>query len=103
MDDGNRTYDYLQLILATIYTGINQIRATTRRGMRPRQILGLAMIFLFLPTNSGLYLSILEGATPADKVPGGFVMWLCGLFLIGILLVLVPSREQAQLSIGESE
>jgi len=56
-----------------------------------------------LPTNSGLYLSILEGATPADKVPGGFVMWLCGLFLIGILLVLVPSREQAQLSIGESE
>ena len=71
--------------------------------MRPRQILGLAMIFLFLPTNSGLYLSLLEGATPSDKVPGSFVIWLCGLFVIGVLLVLVPPRENIHLSIDESE
>ncbi len=71
--------------------------------MRPRQILGLAMLFLFLPTNSGIYLSLLDGATPSDKVPGDFVVWLCCLFLIGILLVLVPSREQAQLLLDESE
>tara|TARA_X000001036_G_scaffold59238_1_gene49057 strand:+ start:867 stop:1154 length:288 start_codon:yes stop_codon:yes gene_type:complete len=74
-----------------------------RSGMKPRQILGLAMLFLFLPTNSGLYLSLLEGATPSDKVPGDFVTWMCCLFIIGILLVLIPSREQVQLSIDESE
>ncbi|MBA46257.1 MAG: hypothetical protein CMB31_06695 [Euryarchaeota archaeon] len=71
--------------------------------MRPRQILGLAMLFLFLPTNSGLYLSLLEGATPGDKVPGDFVTWMCCFFIIGILLVLIPSREQIQLSTEESE
>ena len=74
-----------------------------RRSMRPRQLLGLAMLFLFLPTNSGLYLSLLQGATPSDKVPGDFVTWMCCLFIIGILLVLIPSRDQVKLSIDESE
>ena len=71
--------------------------------MRPRQILGLIMVFVFLPLNSGLYLSLLGGEDATGRVPGNIACYMILLFTLGAVLLLTPTRQQKYVAYHESE
>ena len=71
--------------------------------MRPRQILGLIMVFVFLPLNTGLYLSLLGGEDATGRVPGDFACYMILLFILGAVLLMTPTRAQKLVPYGESE
>ncbi|DAC24584.1 MAG TPA: hypothetical protein HA345_01440 [Candidatus Thalassarchaeaceae archaeon] len=71
--------------------------------MRPRQILGLIMVFVFLPLNSGLYLSLLGGEDATGRVPGNIACYMILLFILGAVLLLTPTRQQKYVAYHESE